>query len=345
MSGTSLDGIDLAHVCFSKKEGSWSYSLKRAFTIDHDPEILNHLKDIAFADDRFLKELDIKFGSFLGEGIKAEFGDLLDSVDFIASHGHTAKHNPKAGYTIQIGSAAKIYEKTQRPVINNFRAKDVSMRGQGAPLVPIGDRDLFSEYDYCLNLGGIANISFEEEGRRVAYDVCPFNMALNEISLLLGRPYDDGGDMAASGVTDQSLLKALDAVEYYQLNHPKSLGYEDYVQHWIPILNESSANNHDKLRTLVEHFTRQIALACGGAEAAGKMLVTGGGAYHRLFISLLKSQLPQMKVDVPEKDIIDFKEAIVFAYLGLLRYLNVPNCLASVTGAELDNCGGDMFGF
>lgn len=345
MSGTSLDGVDFALVSFLRQGTGWSFKLEKSVTVDHDLDILKNLKNIAFAQAEKIKELDIQFGEFLGREICKHFQPELERIDFISSHGHTAKHNPDAGYTIQIGSAETIHLLTNKPVINKFRAKDVSLGGQGAPLVPIGDRDLFSEYDYCLNLGGIANISFSQNGDRLAYDVSPFNMALNQISRLMGLAYDDRGSLAASGNVHEELMNELEGIVFYKQSFPKSLGYEDYVKYWVPILENANTTNQNKLRTLVDHFAHQIAQSCNSFRAEGKLVVTGGGAHNDFFINQLKAKLPKMAVHVPHNDIIDYKEAIIFAYLGLLRYLGLPNCLSSVTGARVDNSGGDMFGF
>lgn len=345
MSGTSLDGVDFALVSFLGDGNDWSFTLEKSVTVAHDSVILKELKNIAFANTEEINALDLQFGAFLGREINKHFQLDLEHIDFISSHGHTAKHNPNAGYTIQIGSAEAIHEITKKPVINNFRAKDVSLGGQGAPLVPVGDRDLFSTYDYCLNLGGIANISFSQNRVRLAFDISPLNMALNEISNLLGKPYDDRGLLAAQGYVDERMLNQLEQIAFYKQSLPKSLGYEDYVKYWAPALKNSATTNQNKLRTLVDHFAHQIAIVCKNIGEGGKMVVTGGGAHNDFFINQLKAMLPKMTVHVPHNDIINYKEAIIFAYLGLLRYLDFPNCLSSVTGARVDSSGGDKVGF
>ena len=342
MSGTSLDGVDLAHVRFFRFEDSWCFSLIKAVTIPYPPNILPRLQELAFSDDEILSQLDDELAKFYARIILNHFD--LSIIDFISSHGHTAKHNPAEGYTLQLGSGSLLYELTGIPVVNDFRSMDVSLGGQGAPLVPIGDRDLFKEFDYTLNLGGIANISFDQDGQRLAYDICPFNMALNEVSLNLGKAYDEGGQIAKSGEVDIELLKYLNEIDYYFKSYPKSLGYEDYKSVWRPVLTANKSSEANKLRTLVEHFCLNIAEACGGFSSKGKLIITGGGAHNLFFLERLESKLPFLDITLPSVDVIDFKEAIIFGYLGLLRVLGLPNSLASVTGASRDSRGGIMHG-
>ncbi len=345
MSGTSLDGLDMVYAHFSESEKGWSYEIIDAITVEHSVEILKKLPQLAFASDGEIADLDIEFGRFIGKSITESFNEVLNEVDFIASHGHTAKHSPSNGYTIQIGNAGEIFGKTGRPVINNFRAKDVAFGGQGAPLVPIGDRDLFSDYNYCVNLGGIANISLQHDNERIAFDICPFNMALNQVSEALGFPFDKGGRLAEAGEVDSGLLKQLRSISFYKESGPKSLAFEDYVKFWQPLIQDWNISNEHKLRTLVEHFANEIASVCSEGSLDEKMILTGGGTHNSFFVSVLKNKLPNIQIDIPDKLIIDFKEALIFGYLGVLKYLNRPNCLASVTGAKCDNVGGEVYGF
>jgi len=342
MSGTSLDGLDLAIVQFELENGKWSFDLKAAKAIGYNDGWRTKLHRAFRLDGKDLGILDKEFGGLIGTEINEFISEQNINVDFISSHGHTVFHQPDKGITIQIGDSKSIYDSTQIPVINNFRAKDVSLGGQGAPLVPIGDQLLFTEHPYCLNLGGIANISFEKANERRAYDICPFNMSLNYLTNQIGLSFDDGGKIAESGKLNTALLNQLNNIPYCMSLPPKSLGYEDFIAFWKPALDNSEISIEDKLNTVVEHCALQIN---GSISTKGhSVLVTGGGAFNDFFISRFK-HLTDNEVFIPDKNIIEFKEAIIFAFLGTLRFRGEINCLAAVTGAKENNCGGDLYGF
>lgn len=344
MSGTSLDGLDLALVSFTRNSPitPWTFKIEQTETLTYPEKLLSQLKEaITFSED-MLNKLNETLGYYIGEAIRNFLQRSESQVDLIASHGHTVFHQPEKGVTLQIGSGQRIFDAVGIPVVSNFRQADVKAGGQGAPLVPIGDRDLFTEYDLALNLGGIANISFNKNGSRLAFDICPFNMALNEFADQKGLRYDSGGELASGGRVDTNLLQALNDVGYIHKPAPKSLGLEDYLQDWQPLLRNSSICLEDKMATYVEHAAIQIADVINNSSGHS-VLVTGGGAYHDFFISRLK-RFSRAYVVLPSQEIIEFKEALVFAYLGLLRLENKANCLASVTGADYDVCGGDIVG-
>lgn len=341
MSGTSLDGLDIILASFQKTGQKWDFRIEKAETVTYPEDMSRDLRNAVDSNNKQLHDLDISLGRFIGNTVK-HFLDK-DQVDFIASHGHTIFHQPEKGITLQIGSGEDIAESSGLPVINNFRVKDVSLGGQGAPLVPVGDRDLFSDYAYCLNLGGIANVSFERENTRLAFDICPFNMALNELANQNGLDYDDKGLMARKGKVDNQLLDALNKIPYLSDKAPKSLGLEDYRKYWQPLISSSSLYIEDKMCTFTEHAAMAIGKQLVGANDH-KTLITGGGTFHDYFISRLKSYTATAIV-IPNKQLIEFKEALVFAYLGLLRHSDRPNCLASVTGASQDSSGGDLHNF
>ncbi len=341
MSGTSLDGLDLVLVDFQKRDLKWEFSIEKATTVSYPESLVRSLKNAIDFSDLQIQELDIALGQFIGTTVKAFISK--SHVDFIASHGHTIFHQPEKGYTLQIGNGEKISELSGLPVINNFRAKDVSLGGQGAPLVPIGDRDLFSDYSYCLNLGGIANISFERDKTLVAFDVCPFNMGLNELANQKGLAYDDKGTMASEGTVDHQLLKALSKIPYLSSTAPKSLGLEDYQKYWQPMITSSTLSLEDKMCTFTEHLAIEVGKQLAGTEE-DRTLVSGGGAFNDYFMSRLRFHA-DTTIFIPDRQTIEFKEALIFAYLGLLRHLGEPNCLSSVTGASEDNSGGDLYNF
>ncbi|MDX1286009.1 MAG: anhydro-N-acetylmuramic acid kinase [Draconibacterium sp.] len=339
MSGTSLDGLDLAAVEFLLEEGKWNFNLTAAETIPYTSDWEHKLQQAPFLSGEELTELNSNYGRLLGKEIKNFVTEKKISPDLIASHGHTVFHRPDKGYTLQIGNGADIAAITNTLTISDFRIGDVALGGQGAPLVPIGDKLLFSEYDYCLNLGGFANISFEKDKRRVAFDNCPVNFVLNHFAHKLGKPYDKDGDLGRKGIVNKELLEKLNNLSYYQDNNPKSLGREWVEQEFFPILNKTDIPDIVKLRTLYEHIAIQIARTTSGE---GKMLVTGGGAFNKFLIERIENYT-STKTVIPTKEIVEFKEAIIFAFIGVLRYKRINNCLSSVTGASKDSCGGIVF--
>ena len=259
-------------------------------------------------------------------------------VDFIASHGHTIFHQPDLKLTHAIGDAQKMAKQTGLSVINDFRSKDVSLGGQGAPLVPIGEKLLFRNHDAFLNLGGIANLTIHKN-ETLAFDVGPFNQVLNFLSQQLKKEYDANGDLARRGSLSQELLIQLNSLPYYNSTSPKSLGRENIETDWLPIFEKYDISVQDKLHTFCVHIAQEISKAV--PQGSHKLLVTGGGTFNTFFIELLKQKLSgQVVMDVPDKRIIEFKEAIIFAFLGILRWRREVNCLASVTGAVRNSCGG-----
>lgn len=339
MSGTSLDGLDIAAVEFRMTEGKWSFNLVAADTISYSKEWEERLKSAPQLSGEELTELHSKYGHFTGEQIKSFLIKTNFAPDLIASHGHTVFHRPEKGYTLQIGNGAAISAVTNYLTVSDFRTGDVALGGQGAPLVPIGDKLLFSDFDYCLNLGGFANISYEKDGKRLAFDNCPANIVLNYFAEKKGLPFDKGGELGRQGKINPELLEKLNQLPFYQSSSPKSLGREWVENNFFPILNKFNISGTDKLRTIYEHIAVQIAIAVSNN---GRMLVTGGGTFNSLLIERIKD-LTSAEVVIPSKDIIDFKEAIIFAFLGVLRIKNINNCLASVTGASQDSCGGAIF--
>lgn len=340
MSGTSLDGLDVAY-CEINENG---FKLLAAETYPYSADWVKVLSSLEKASAYEYALVDVRLGHYLGQMVNRFRLEHPGPCDAVASHGHTIFHQPKLRLTTQIGDGDAIAAETGLPVVFNFRNLDVAMGGQGAPLVPIGDQILFGGYDACLNLGGFCNISYETPDKsRVAFDICPCNMAMNLLAQRTGKPYDQNGLIARSGTINNHLLSQMDALDYYRMPLPKSLGKEWFVSDFLPLLNAEKAEPKDLLRTTVEHIARQIAWATKG-HSINTMLVTGGGAKNKFLIARLQSQIPGCKITIPSDDIIDYKEAIIFALLGYLRLNRKCNCLSSVTGARQDNCGGDIAG-
>jgi anhydro-N-acetylmuramic acid kinase len=287
--------------------------------------------------------MNVKLGHYLGQMVNRFRQEHPGPCDAVASHGHTIFHQPQLMLTTQIGDGDAIAAETGLPVVFNFRNLDVALGGQGAPLVPIGDRLLFGQYDACLNLGGFSNISYEEpSGSRVAFDVCPCNMALNHLSRMEGLAFDKNGQLARSGTVDKALLAKMNALDYYRRPMPKSLGKEWFVSNFLPLFSSGTYDARTLLRTTVEHIAEQITWAIKG-HSISTMLVTGGGAHHAFLIQQIRHQRDTLDVIVPDDLIIDYKEALIFAFLGLLRLHGENNCLRSVTGARKDCCGGAVY--
>lgn len=340
MSGTSLDGLDVAYCTFKRNEG-WHFELHEATTIAYDEFWRERLRTAHTFSGMDLAQLHVDLGKFHGACVKNFMQEHSAHVDFIASHGHTIFHQPQLGMTHQIGSAAHIAAATGVDVIADFRATDVALGGQGAPLVPIGDLWLFGHYPMCLNLGGIANVSVRQSLHMEAFDIGLCNMALNHYAEKLGVAYDRAGALSREGKVNEALLEQLNNLDFFKKSAPKSLGKEFWLGEFLPIVEQSGVNAHDALCTVTEHIAIQIAAALSGREL-GEILVTGGGA-HNLFLMERIAARTQHHVVVPERKIVDFKEALIFAFLGALRMAGESNALASVTGAIRDSVGGAIY--
>ncbi len=346
MSGTSLDGLDLAYCHLWHAEGHWKFAIEATKEVSYDLEMRDYLKNAIFLSETDHAELHKDYGVWLGTQSEKFIEEQGLEVDFIASHGHTSHHRPEDGFTFQLGGGQLLANTSGKQVICDFRTKDVSLGGQGAPLVPIGDRLLFHEYDFCLNLGGISNMSFEKDGKRVAYDIGLANMPLNHITQKIGLAYDENGKLARTGKLDVELLKSLNALEYYRLPYPKSTGYEWFTEEIVPMIEASDSNETDLLHTFIHHNCEQIAkeVHANTSGKTQKLFATGGGALNQFFTDTLQEKLgPKVKVVIPSKTIIAFKEALVFALMGVLRLEGNVNILSSVTGATSDSSSGQIF--
>lgn len=348
MSGTSGDGLDIAYCEFEKGE-SWKFQIWNADTIPFPPSLEKSLGHSHLLAGEELTLLDLLFGQWMGQQVNFFCATHKLQPMAVASHGHTVFHQPQRNMTMQIGNGWGLHQSSGLPVINDFRSLDVLLGGQGAPLVPIGDLLLFGEFEFCLNLGGIANISMDCGGERKAYDVSPFNLLLNHFANKKGLAYDDGGRMAKSGTFIPELLHDLQNLDFYKKLVPKSLGRENIQQVYLPLLGRFKEKEEDILATLVEHFSLQISKAIlPNLPTSGSvsLLVSGGGAHHQFFLERLAFHCGnRVNIAIPKEKIVEFKEAMIFAFLGVLRLRNEINCLRSVTGASRDSCGGTIYGW
>jgi anhydro-N-acetylmuramic acid kinase len=341
MSGTSLDGVDIAFCTFNFREGKWKYTIAKAETIPYSNEWKKRLSELENHNALEFAAADAEYGHYLGKITHAFHQKYKLIPNFIASHGHTIFHQPVSKLTAQIGKGSAIAAETGFPVVCDFRSTDVALGGQGAPLVPVGDRLLFAQYTYCLNLGGFANISYEESGSRIAFDICPANIVLNYLTGFLDKDYDENGSLASSGNPAPALLEALNNLEFYHRPPPKSLGKEWVISEIHPLLKHSGIPVSDKLSTCVEHIAIQVAGALTPSPSS-TLLVTGGGAFNGFLIERIRA-LTGVELVVPDPLTINFKEALIFAFLGVLRWRGEINCLKSCTGASHDNVGGAIY--
>ncbi len=345
MSGTSLDGLDIAFCRFTVDKNNWNYEIVQAETKAYSSEWKERLLSLETADAAAFEQANAEYGFFLGRHVSDFMIKYGIKADFVASHGHTIFHQPDKRFTVQIGAGSAIASACQMPVVCDFRSLDVALGGQGAPLVPIGDQLLFAEYDYCLNLGGFANISYEHSGKRIAFDICPVNIVMNAICEKMGKPFDDKGEMARSGMLSKYMLNEFNQLPFYRIpvNTPKSLGKEWVIENVNPIIEQYEIENNDLLCTYCEHVAVQVARIVESPKTK-KMLVTGGGVYNDFLMERIK-ELSSPELLIPDKKTIEFKEALIFAFLGVLRMRKEVNCLKSVTGARKDSCGGAVYMF
>lgn len=342
MSGTSLDGVDLAHIQFEIKNEQWSFEILESETVAYSEDWVNQLKLAVDFSKEQLETLNKEYTQLLAEIISNFINKYqLSNLDAVCSHGHTILHQPQNGFTLQIGNLPEIASLTNQRVVCDFRVQDVQLGGQGAPLVPIGDSILFSKYDYCMNLGGFSNVSFEKNNKRIAFDISPVNTVLNFYADQLGLNYDDKGKISSTGKIHTELLNKLNNLNFYQEQHPKSLGFEFVKETILPLMESYKISIENKLRTFTEHIAIQTALAL--PKKQGRLFITGGGAYNDFLIFCIQKQLPKLTIVIPEKKILEFKEALIFALLGVLKLRNETNVLSSVTGAEKDHSSGFIY--
>ena len=340
MSGTSLDGVDIVYVKFIQNE-SWSFKIINSKTYKYEDSTTEILNEISRKSIKEIKEIDVEYSKKLAKIIN-EFIDefSINEIDFVSSHGHTAIHDPSNLITYQMGNLSTLSTEVNQKVICDFRVQDVKLGGEGAPLVPVGEKYLFHEYDSFINLGGFANISYHVRESLIAYDICPVNIVLNNLSKKIGKDYDNKGSIASSGKLILNLYEELEKLEYYKSSPPKSLGIEWADANIFPLINKySDYPIEDLLNTLSNHIANQIS---NNLKDIDKVLVTGGGTYNDYLIDIIRSRTDS-EIIIPSKNIIEFKEALIFAFLGVLRYLNINNCYSSVTGASKDHCSGKIF--
>jgi len=341
MSGTSLDGLDVAICMFTENKSKWAYKIIDAKTFSYTKIWKEKLQNAPQLSAQDFWKLHVDFGKFSAQIVNQFLKNKKDKVEIIASHGHTIFHQPKNGFTCQIGDGAAITALTGITTATDFRSTDVALGGQGAPLVPIGDELLFADYDACLNIGGIANISFRHKKQRLAFDICPANLVFNFYAAKAGMVYDTGGKLASKGKINKLLLNKLNTLSFYKNFKSKSLGREWIDEKIISLVESSNSSLNDKLATVLEHSAFQIARVLNNFNIKN-VFITGGGAYNTFFITRIKTYT-KCQLILPDDKTIQFKEALIFAFLGVLRLRNETNCLKKVTGASKNSCGGALY--
>ena len=348
MSGSSLDGLDIAFVELLHQSGNWQFEIVAASCYEYPETWKEKLQKAITLSALDYQLLHAEYGHYLGKEV-ARFIDensLHYKVSLIASHGHTTFHRPPQ-MTAQLGDGAAIAAETGLPVVSDLRALDVAFGGQGAPIVPIGEKLLLKDYDYYLNLGGIANLSFQKEEQYIAFDICPANRVLNLLIQKEGKEYDRGGEMASFGTVHETVLQQLNALPYYRQPYPKSLANDFGTDEVFPLVQSFDLSTADALRTYVEHIVQQITAAVNPNSQTpnSKLLVTGGGAFNTFLVQRLSQELKTLNIDVvvPEENLVQYKEALIMAFIGVLRWRQEYNVLSSVTGARRDSIGGALW--
>ena len=331
MAGSSMDGLDLSHVIFKKENTGWRYQLGKCETIPYDKEIFDALKGAEALSQTEKETLDHQFGEWIGGKIKV-FSSDIENIDLVGLHGHTVIHQPDNKISWQLGKGEVIAKTINLPTITEFRNEDILNGGQGAPLVPFGDFTLFKEYDACLNLGGIANISVRKN--QTAWDICPCNQVLNYFANKFGHPYDHNGDMASQGALDKDFYSRISQIDYFKQPPPKSL-----PNNFISTNILDAADPKDGLHTYCKIISEQVANSVS-KDSQGSMLISGGGALNSFLIRTIKNELPGWDIEVPEPKVANFKESLIFAFLALKRLRNETNVLSTVTGASKDTSSG-----
>jgi anhydro-N-acetylmuramic acid kinase len=340
MSGTSIDGVDLVYANFFYDK-HWSFKILKSKTYEYDMDWQNILKNLSDKDLDSIKLIDKNYTKLLSEYISSFIEEFsIKEIDFISSHGHTALHDPSNSITYQIGNLKELSDYIGLKVICDFRVQDIKLSGQGAPLVPVGEKYIFPEYDTLINIGGFANITIKSNNNLIAYDICPVNIVFNHLSNLINLKYDDKGKISSSGKINLELFNHLQSIDYYKQVSPKSLGVEWVKEVIIPIINNFlEIPVEDLLNTFSKHFAFQIA---NNIKSSNKTLITGGGAYNDYLIQNI-IDLTESEIIIPSSEIIEYKEALIFGFLGVLKDLNINNCYSSVTGAIKDHCSGNIF--
>lgn len=354
MSGSSLDGLDIAY-CRLDWDGKAlsSWELLEAETLAFSDLWVRRLVALPQQNALTFAQSDIYFSYYMGELLNAFIKKQnIKQIDFVASHGHTVFHDPARRFSIQIGNGNALAATVGKTVICDFRMQDVAMNGEGAPLAPLADAYLFPGYDYYMNIGGIANISAKCSDRWVAYDFAPANQVLNFLAEKSDLKFDKDGEIARAGNVNAELLDSLQKLNFFGKEYPKSMSNEWIRTEVLPLFKGSGRSLEDQMRTAVELIvsTSFDAIALiqrqeNKQSVSSEMLMSGGGCHNLFLVEKLKEKLSELNIEVqiPKKDIIDFKEAMLVALLGMFRLNAIPNSIPEVTGAKKATVNGGVY--
>lgn len=348
MSGSSMDGIDLALCNITSDKGTYSYEIGACKTYEYSETWRLRLSQIRKADSLAYAKTDVFYGHYLGHLVREFMEEFNVDADLVGSHGHTVFHYPEEMITRQVGDGASLSAICKLPVVSDFRSMDVAKKGQGAPLVAIGDQVFFDDYDFCLNLGGFANISGKIGEYRVSFDICPANILLNRVARDLDKEYDHNGEIASKGTINYGLLENLNQIDYYAMPFPKSLN-RDWINNelWQIVKEGEKLSPEDKMKTFVDHIGVQISKSVSylsSKQPAGKkVLVTGGGAFNGVLMDHIKTH-SEAEFTVPDEKLVKFKEALIFALMAVMRVENQPNIIKTFTGAKSNSVSGSLNG-
>jgi anhydro-N-acetylmuramic acid kinase len=347
MSGSSLDGLDLAFCEFSINNDQLDWNFLIGETLPFSEMWQARLAHLPVQNAQVYAKSHIYLGYYFGELCNTFLKKHKVQPDFIASHGHTIFHDPERRYSAQIGDGAAIAATTGIQTIDNFRTQDIALNGQGAPIAPIADRYLLKGYDFYLNLGGIVNISCNANNQFIAFDISGANQVLNRLANELGLPYDAGGQVAASGKLIQDLFAKSNDLEYLNTTYPKSLSNQWVQESLVPMFVDHEGSIPDKLCSMVHHIGFQIQQSIHQivkkeklSQNAFNMIATGGGAHNSFLMKIISDYNPNINIEIPDRNIIEFKEAIMIALMGVLRLEGIPNTIHTVTGAARDTISG-----
>ncbi len=347
MSGSSLDGLDIAICQFNKTSEKLNWELIKYHTFPFSNELKGRLKNIREASIDEILTVDNMIAKFTASCV-AEIGqNVLTPIDYISSHGHTVLHHPQEGYSLQVGNGGTIAAISGIPTICDFRMNDIALGGQGAPIAPIAEKYLFAEHRFFLNLGGIANISIHEGDKILAYDVCPCNQVLNRLANELGLVYDPEGYNARMGKVNDRLLSQWNNMKYFKIQGPKSLDNNWIKKRFYKKIEDLEISVRDALRTSTEFMAQTIAEHIRVNRLAGaknSIFITGGGAHNDFLMQLIDEYTSvDVAIHKPKKEIVDMKEAILMCLMGFLRAQKVANNIPSVTGASKETIGGALY--
>jgi anhydro-N-acetylmuramic acid kinase len=343
MSGSSLDGLDLAICSFTDQS---IFTIHNSTTIELPLDLRTKLKNFSTLNAFQIADLDAYFALFSAHSIRDFTNNWIGGISLVVSHGHTLYHNPANAVSWQIGNGGIIAAVTGIDTLCDLRVQDVALGGQGAPLAALVDLNLFKDYTGLLNLGGIANITINQSNTVYSWDISPCNQVFNHLAQKEGKEFDKGGSIARSGKILMELIHKWQENTYFSQMPPKSMDNTWVKENYIKEIDKIDQPVKILMASFAEFVAIQLSKDLKSLDLnPGKILVTGGGAFNAHFISRLKVHLSPLNwvVEVAEESLINYKEAMLMAYMGH-RYINKKtNTISTATGAEKDLISGALY--